>query len=99
MPVQDEAPLRYDTKLRAPDLVAAKMERRTLLAGLAAFQTPSVRHSVGQLVSTAGAYVGLTALMYYTTLHHAAWLALLLTVPAAGFVVRLFIIQHDCGHS
>ena len=22
-----------------------------------------------------------------------------LTVPAAGFVVRLFIIQHDCGHS
>jgi omega-6 fatty acid desaturase (delta-12 desaturase) len=26
------------------------------------------------------------------------WLTLALAVPAAGFVVRLFIIQHDCGH-
>jgi len=26
------------------------------------------------------------------------WLALLLAVPAAGFLVRLFMIQHDCGH-
>lgn len=26
------------------------------------------------------------------------WFALLLTIPAAGFLVRLFIIQHDCGH-
>lgn len=24
--------------------------------------------------------------------------ALLLTVPAAGFLLRLFLIQHDCGH-
>jgi len=26
------------------------------------------------------------------------WLTLLIAVPAAGFVVRLFMIQHDCGH-
>ena len=26
------------------------------------------------------------------------WLTLLLAVPAAGFLVRIFIIQHDCGH-
>ncbi len=26
------------------------------------------------------------------------WLALLLAVPAAGFLVRLFMIQHDCSH-
>jgi len=26
------------------------------------------------------------------------WVALLLAVPAAGFLVRLFMIQHDCGH-
>jgi len=28
----------------------------------------------------------------------AYWMALLLAVPAAGLTVRLFIIQHDCGH-
>jgi omega-6 fatty acid desaturase (delta-12 desaturase) len=81
------------------DVAAAKEARRALLASLARFQTPSVRHSAGQLAVTAGAYVGLTVLMYYASLHGAAWLALLLTAPAAGFVVRLFIIQHDCGHS
>jgi acyl-lipid omega-6 desaturase (Delta-12 desaturase) len=26
------------------------------------------------------------------------WAAILLTVPAAAFLVRLFMIQHDCGH-
>ncbi len=26
------------------------------------------------------------------------WLVLLLAVPAAGFLVRLFMIQHDCSH-
>jgi omega-6 fatty acid desaturase (delta-12 desaturase) len=26
------------------------------------------------------------------------WLTLLLAVPTAGFLVRLFMIQHDCGH-
>jgi omega-6 fatty acid desaturase (delta-12 desaturase) len=26
------------------------------------------------------------------------WVGLLLAVPAAGFLVRLFMIQHDCGH-
>jgi acyl-lipid omega-6 desaturase (Delta-12 desaturase) len=26
------------------------------------------------------------------------WWGLLLTIPAAGFLLRLFMIQHDCGH-
>ena len=26
------------------------------------------------------------------------WLSLLLAIPTAGFLVRLFLIQHDCGH-
>ena len=26
------------------------------------------------------------------------WITILLAVPTAGFLVRIFIIQHDCGH-
>ncbi len=26
------------------------------------------------------------------------WVGVLLTIPAAGILIRLFIIQHDCGH-
>jgi omega-6 fatty acid desaturase (delta-12 desaturase) len=35
----------------------------------------------------------------WATLDHGYWLCLLLAVPAAGFLVRLFMIQHDCGHA
>jgi fatty acid desaturase len=27
-----------------------------------------------------------------------AWASLFIAIPAAGFLVRLFMIQHDCGH-
>src|SRR3546814_12537768 len=32
------------------------------------------------------------------TVEHAYWATLLLAVPAAAFLMRLFMIQHDCGH-
>ena len=31
-------------------------------------------------------------------MHVSYWLSLALALPAAGFLVRLFLIQHDCGH-
>ena len=34
----------------------------------------------------------------WAALYFGYWLGLLLIVPAAGFLVRLFMIQHDCGH-
>jgi fatty acid desaturase len=34
----------------------------------------------------------------WATLDLGYWLCLLLALPAAGFLVRLFMIQHDCGH-
>src|SRR3989449_1789481 len=43
-----------------------------------------------------------STLFPYTTLFRSRvgyWLTLLLAVPAAFFLIRLFIIQHDCGHA
>ena len=37
-------------------------------------------------------------LLMWLSLDVGYWLTLLLAVPTAGFMVRLFIIQHDCGH-
>ncbi|HCS22977.1 MAG TPA: fatty acid desaturase, partial [Rhodospirillaceae bacterium] len=42
-------------------------------------------------------FFGLLALMYFARGVSYA-LVLLLAVPAAFMLVRLFIIQHDCGH-
>ena len=46
---------------------------------------------------------GFAALLLWTaawfTFHLGhAWASLLIAIPAAGFLVRLFMIQHDCGH-
>lgn len=72
-------------------------QRRAQLASLAAYQFPILSRSLGQLASTVPPYFALIALMY-TGLHVSIWLTFALAFPAAGFVVRTFIIQHDCGH-
>lgn len=50
-----------------------------------------------QLLTTVVPLIGLWAAMVFTV-DEAVWATLLLAIPAAAFVVRLFIIQHDCGH-
>jgi len=67
---------------------------RTLRPGLAAFQAPVLWTSVWQIVSTASLYMALLAAMYALP----AWCGVFLAIPAGGLLVRLFIIQHDCGH-
>ncbi|HEY0421874.1 MAG TPA: fatty acid desaturase [Rhodopila sp.] len=81
-----------------PQQAGAAPDRRTLLASLGGFQSPCTRRSIAQLAVTAAPYAALVAFMYYAYYHISPWLSLALALPAAGFVVRLFIIQHDCGH-
>ncbi|HEV2650979.1 MAG TPA: fatty acid desaturase [Rhizomicrobium sp.] len=50
-----------------------------------------------ELGLTAGLLV-LNWFLMWLSLDVGYWLTLLLAVPAAGFLVRLFLIQHDCGH-
>jgi omega-6 fatty acid desaturase (delta-12 desaturase) len=64
---------------------------------LAHYREPSLRRSLLQLVLTLGAFFLFWGLAWYC-LQFGYWATLLLAVPAAGFLVRLFMIQHDCGH-
>ncbi|HYE33272.1 MAG TPA: fatty acid desaturase [Methylomirabilota bacterium] len=61
------------------------------------FQQPSIPRAAWQMVNTLGGYAALWALMY-VCLPISWWLVVPLAVLAAGFVVRIFIIFHDCGH-
>ena len=67
-------------------------------ARLARYKAPDLKRSVWQLGSALALFAGTWALMY-VSLGVGYWLTLLLAVPAAFFLVRLFIIQHDCGHA
>jgi omega-6 fatty acid desaturase (delta-12 desaturase) len=55
------------------------------------------RRSIFQIIATATPFMALLAVMGRAS-HDHYWLTLLLAVPTAGLLVRLFIIQHDCGH-
>ncbi|WP_332633638.1 fatty acid desaturase [Halalkalibacter flavus] len=64
---------------------------------LAPFEQSRVSISVRQLINSVGPFLGLWILAY-VSLDISYWLTLLLAIPAAGFLVRTFIIFHDCTH-
>jgi omega-6 fatty acid desaturase (delta-12 desaturase) len=61
------------------------------------YQTPSTGRAIWQLINTLVPYVGLWYLMYLS-LEVSYWLLVPLAMLAGGFMVRAFIIFHDCGH-
>ena len=64
---------------------------------LAGYRGPSSGRSVIEILLTALPLAVLWVSMW-ASLSVGYWLCLLLSVPAAGFLVRLFMIQHDCSH-
>jgi omega-6 fatty acid desaturase (delta-12 desaturase) len=61
------------------------------------YQRPAFHRSLWQLLNTFIPYVLLWYLML-VSLRVSLWLTALLAVVAAGFLVRIFIIFHDCTH-
>ena len=64
---------------------------------LARYREPDSARGVLELVITAVPLCVIWALIW-AALDQGYWFAVLLEVPAAGLLVRLFMIQHDCGH-
>jgi omega-6 fatty acid desaturase (delta-12 desaturase) len=64
---------------------------------LARYRDPSLPRSLTEIAITALPLIGLWAGMW-ALMHVSYWLSLILAIPAAGFLVRLFMIQHDCAH-
>ncbi len=64
---------------------------------LAPYRQPSNRRGLFEVVITVVPLVALWVLAW-ATLDVGYWLALPLALAAGAFVVRLFMIQHDCGH-
>jgi omega-6 fatty acid desaturase (delta-12 desaturase) len=61
------------------------------------YQKPSTARALWQIINTLGPLVLLWYLMY-RSLTVSWWLTLPLAVVAGAFLVRVFIIFHDCGH-
>lgn len=73
------------------------LAKSTWRQAVAPYEQPDLRRSVWQIVNSFGPY----ALLWWAmiaSLSVSYWLTLALAALAAGFLVRIFIIAHDCGH-
>jgi omega-6 fatty acid desaturase (delta-12 desaturase) len=64
---------------------------------LAAYARPDLGRSVLDILTSVVPYLGISVLIYLA-LDVSYLLALALMLPAAGFLVRTFIVFHDCAH-
>ncbi|TVQ96936.1 MAG: fatty acid desaturase [Spirochaetaceae bacterium] len=72
---------------------------RELVDKLKPFEKPSRARAWWQLANTLVPYLGLLVLMFFSIrTGQPYWLTLLLAVPAGAFLLRLFIMFHDCCH-
>jgi omega-6 fatty acid desaturase (delta-12 desaturase) len=76
----------------------APAEPAALSMWLKRHYTPTFSRGMVELAITAIPFVLIWSAMYWATTHGHWWLYVALLPFAAGFLVRLFIIQHDCGH-
>jgi acyl-lipid omega-6 desaturase (Delta-12 desaturase) len=73
------------------------LQARDWMRVLAGYRSPDQLRSFVELAITVAPLFLLWAAMW-VALSWSYWLSLLLALPTAGFLVRLFMIQHDCGH-
>ena len=71
--------------------------RREWIEIISRYNKPDPVKSWWQVINSLGPYIILWILMI-KSLEISYWLTLLLSVFAAGFMIRIFIIFHDCGH-
>ena len=64
---------------------------------VAEFQRPSTPRALWQVADTFIPYAALWVLIYFS-LSISWWITIPLAVLAGAFLVRIFIIFHDCGH-
>src|SRR5271156_1631550 len=81
---------------RLQDMTSAVGDARAWAQILGPYRTPEIGRSIFELLVTAVPFVLLWALMW-AALGVGYWLCLLLALPTACFLMRLFMIQHDCG--
>lgn len=83
--------------MEATTAVREKKEKPVWTGLVRPYQSPIRKTSVWQFLSTIVPFLLLWYLMYLS-LEISYVLTLLLAVPTGGFLMRMFIIQHDCGH-
>lgn len=84
--------------MAADDNPTAALDAGALRRTLKPYHQPDTARSLFEIGVTVTLFAAAWALMALALHAGLVWLYLLLIAPAAGLLVRLFMIQHDCGH-
>jgi acyl-lipid omega-6 desaturase (Delta-12 desaturase) len=85
------------TTNKQPSKQSYDLEKEDWVKIVRRYNNPNIRKSIWQIINSLGPYVLIWYLMYLS-IDISYWITLGLAVMAAGFMVRIFIIFHDCGH-
>jgi acyl-lipid omega-6 desaturase (Delta-12 desaturase) len=99
MPVRQEAPEVSNTMTEVPSSLASidPSTPPSWRAVLAPHARPRLGRSLLDIATSVLMYLGLLVAMYFLR-GVSIWLVLAVSVPAAGFLVRTYIVFHDCAH-
>jgi omega-6 fatty acid desaturase (delta-12 desaturase) len=81
----------------SPQTDALRQSEHVWLKRLAPYRTPSRGRAAFELAVTLVPFAG-SWVLTWGTIAMGEWWGLVFTIPAAAFLLRLFMIQHDCGH-
>jgi len=82
---------------QSPQDAGSRKARAYWREHVAEFEKPSWSTAMVDLALSLGAYVVCMVTMYLLVDAH-PWIVAVLTLPTAGFLLRTFIVFHDCGH-
>ena len=82
---------------KAPDGAHSGLCAASLALRLAPYRRPSALRGVVEIAITAGPLAAICVVAWLAASQH-LWWGLALAPAAAAFLMRLFMIQHDCGH-
>ena len=84
--------------MSATETKSAAWAARDWAQALVPYRRASAVRGVLELTVTFPPFVAVWAAMLLASRHGQFWLSFALAPPAAGLLIRLFVIQHDCGH-
>jgi omega-6 fatty acid desaturase (delta-12 desaturase) len=84
--------------MSATDAKGVVWAPRDWAKALVPYRQSSAARGVFELAVTVTPFLAVWTAMLFTSRHGQFWLSLVLAPIGAGLLIRLFIIQHDCGH-
>jgi acyl-lipid omega-6 desaturase (Delta-12 desaturase) len=100
-PIRGQTPAKENSEVTFNPLPVSEAETRSVpplwKQIVAKYQQPALGRGLWQVANTLIPY-GILWYLMYLSLAVSYWLTVPLAILAGGFLVRIFIIFHDCGH-